>query len=359
MSTTVAHRAPPSIYDLDAYDYDLPRGAIAQVPCPRRDEARLFVIERGTDERRHLQVKDLPQVLRAGDLLVLNDTRVIAARLRGVTATGARCEVLLVRPSTQGSWIAIAKPTKRLKVGRAVQWMTRAGGADGPYSALVKANQDAHVELEFGAPIEEILAHCGEMPLPPYIHREKGSGAADVERYQTVYARVPGAIAAPTAGLHFTPELLEALRDAGVERTAITLHVGPGTFQPVRGDDVREHQMEAEWAEIPPAAAEAIANAKREGRRVIAVGTTTTRALESLAVEGRVVTRSGWADCFIVPGYRFAVIDGLLTNFHLPRSTLLMLVAALAGRERILDVYRDAVERSYRFYSYGDASLIL
>lgn len=359
MTTSLAHSAPPSLFDLEAYDYELPPEAIAQVPAARRDEARLLVFERAAGERRHLHVRDLPEVLRPGDLLVFNDTRVVPARLRGVSDTGAKVEVLLLRATDSGNWLAMAKPAKRLKPGRRIAWSAGDGGEASGFSATVVGGEGGQVELCFDGNLDEILQRCGELPLPPYIHRGPGTDPADRERYQTVYARNPGAIAAPTAGLHFTPELLERLAAMGVEQAWLTLHVGPGTFQPVREGDVREHRMEAEWAEIPQATADAIARARREGRRVIAAGTTTTRALESRAAEGGVAAGAGWAGGFILPGHRFQVIDGLLTNFHLPKSTLLMLVAALAGREPILDLYRDAVARGYRFYSYGDATLIL
>jgi len=353
MTSSLAHSAPPSVFDLEAYDYHLPPAAIAQEPAPRRDEARLLVLERASDARRHLRVRDLPEVLRAGDLLVMNDTRVLPARLRGTSDSGAAVELLLIRATGGGTWECMGRPVKRLKPGKILRF------GDEAVTARVVAVDDGRLEVAFDGEVTALLERRGELPLPPYIERAPGTAAADRERYQTVYARNPGAVAAPTAGLHFTPELLERLAEIGVERAMITLHVGPGTFQPVRVADVREHRMEAEWVDVPPSTADAIAAAKCEGRRVIAIGTTTTRALESRARPGGVEAGSGWADGFILPGVELRVVDALMTNFHLPKSTLLMLVAALAGRERILDVYRDAVERGYRFYSYGDAMLIL
>lgn len=354
MSTVLARSAPPSAFDLEAYDYPLPEDRIAQVPAARREEARLLVLDRDSGRRRHLVVTDLPEVLRRGDLVVVNDTRVIPARLRGRTETGAGIEVLVIRATGDGHWLCLGRPAKRLKPGRRVAFGEKA-------AATVAAQDDGRVELAFdaGVDVAALLEERGELPLPPYIGRAPAPNGTDAERYQTVYARVPGAIAAPTAGLHFTPGLFERLEARGVETASITLHVGPGTFQPVRAEDVRQHRMEPEWAEIPEAAARSIAAAKAEGRRVIAIGTTTTRALEARATGGGVAAGRGWADCFIVPGYEFRVVDGLMTNFHLPKSTLLMLVAAFAGREQIRDLYREAIERGYRFYSYGDATLLL
>ena len=364
MSTALAHVSPIGPYDLEAFDYHLPEEAIAQEPAAERDQARLLLLDRSTGERRHRRICDLPELLCSGDLVVFNDTKVIPARLRGTTETGARVEVLLVRASEHRTWNALVRPAKRLKPGRTIKFDCKAveGHSSANVVATVVSAQDGRADLAFepGVDVPELLERSGEIPLPPYIHREPGGTPDDRERYQTVYARRPGAVAAPTAGLHFTPELLERLRQRGIESAMITLHVGPGTFQPVRTGDVRTHRMEAEWCDISADAAAAIMKAKQDGRRVVAIGTTTTRALESRAMEsGAVESGSGWADCFIVPGHRFRIVDALLTNFHLPRSTLLMLVAGFAGRERILDVYAEAVAMRYRFYSYGDAMLIL
>ncbi len=346
------HALPP--FDLAAYDYELPPERIAQEPLAERDAARLLLLDRNRGGRAHRRVRDLPGLLRRGDLLVVNDTRVRPARLRGVTETGAAAELLLLRQCEPGLWECMARPVKRLRPGRNLRL---AGGA----AARVESAGNARVVVRFDSrvSVEDLLREHGEVPLPPYIRRPEGCLPADRERYQTVYARVPGAVAAPTAGLHLTADLLAALRFAGVQVVSLTLHVGPGTFLPVREGDVRGHRMEAEWVEIPEETAQALAEAKMQGRRVVAVGTTTTRALESRARRaGTVMAGAGWADLFILPGHHFRVVDALLTNFHLPRSTLLLLVAAFAGREAVLAAYREAVECGYRFYSYGDAMLI-
>jgi len=352
-SSITEDASPLSPFDLAAYDYDLPPERIAQEPLPERDAARLLVLDRRSADMQHRQVRDLPALLRPGDVLVVNDTRVIPARLRGQTESGARVEVLLVHERDARTWECLGRPIKRLRPGKRVVF---AGGM----GATVANVSEGRVRLRFdaGRSVLEMLQEHGEMPLPPYVHRPVGGVAADRERYQTVYARVPGAVAAPTAGLHLTQPLVEALAGAGVEIARLTLHVGPGTFLPVRESDVRQHRMEPEWVEIPEATVEAVARAKREHRRVIAVGTTTTRALESRATAAGLMSGSGWAGAFILPGHVFGVVDALLTNFHLPQSTLLMLVSAFAGREKILRAYREAVQRGYRFYSYGDAMLI-
>lgn len=337
-----------------SFEYELPPDLIAQAPPAERDAARLLVVDRGAGRLAHRRVRELPDLLCPGDVLVVNDSRVIPARLRGRTDTGARIEVLLVREREPHTWECLGRPVKRLRPGRRVVLADSIG-------ATVVGASGGRVALRFNTtvPVLDLLDAHGEVPLPPYIRRRPEDRIEDRERYQTVYARVPGAVAAPTAGLHLTEALIERLRGRQVELAAVTLHVGPGTFLPIRKTDVRRHWMEPEWVDIPAATAAAIGRAKRDGRRVVAVGTTTTRGLESRAgSDGAVASGSGWADAFIVPGYRFRVIDGLLTNFHLPRSTLLMLVAALAGWETVLGAYEEAVRQRYRFYSYGDAMLI-
>lgn len=352
---------------LSDFDYELPAGRIARAPAPVRDRARMLVYTRASGARAHREVRDLVEYLRAGDLLVLNDTRVLPARLFARRASGGRVEFLFVEPCAPGAtvWRALARPARRLRAG---ERLAVEGG--GFTLRLVAREEDAgggeapawQLELEDGAgrardPLEA-LAEVGHVPLPPYLERE--DAPEDAERYQTVYAARPGAVAAPTAGLHFTPELLAALEQRGVARTFVTLHVGPGTFQPVKSEDVRAHVMHAERYELGAEAVAAVARAKAAGGRVVAVGTTSVRVLESCArADGTLAAGSGSTRLFLVPGERFRVVDALLTNFHLPRSTLLMLVSAFAGREEVLSLYREAVAREYRFYSYGDAMLIL
>ena len=289
-------------------------------------------------------------------LLVINDTRVRPARLIGTKkATGGRVEILLLKPLGDDRWEVLAKPARRLKPGHAIRF------GNGELQAVVEGESDVAggriVRLLYEAEdLEALLERLGEMPLPPYIRRRLG----DPERYQTVYARAVGSAAAPTAGLHFTPELLEALRARGVDIAAITLHVGLGTFRPVTAERVEDHRMHAEYYEVGEEAAERIRAARSQGGRVVAVGTTSVRTLESVAgMHGEIVPSRGWTDIFIYPGYRFRAVDALITNFHLPRSTLLMLVSAFASRQQILDAYREAVNRRYRFFSFGDAMLIL
>jgi S-adenosylmethionine:tRNA ribosyltransferase-isomerase len=349
---------------LQDYDYDLPRDRIAQAPPPRRGDSRLMVLGRASGDPRHARFRDLAALLRAGDLLVLNDSRVIPARLIGVRATGGRIAVLLVRPlgaedpAAPGpdgslSWEVLAEHGGRL-VGETL--------AFGRLRGTMLAWEGIRGRMRFDAdPLGPRAGTSRRAPLPPYIKRPKEGDvrrAADLRRYQTVYARTDGSIAAPTAGLHFTRDLLARLARRGVGTAAVTLHVGPGTFQPVKTDRVDEHRMEAESYAIGEAAARAVRDAKAEGRRVIAVGTTTCRALESAARGPGWVPHAGRTGLFIRPPFDFRAVDGLVTNFHLPKSTLLMLVSALAGRERILAAYATAVREGYRFYSYGDAMLI-
>jgi S-adenosylmethionine:tRNA ribosyltransferase-isomerase len=338
------------------YDYHLPPQLVAQRPAPR-GTSRLLILDRAGGAR-HRHVGDLPELLAPGDLLVLNDTRVIPARLRGRRlradgTPGGPVEVLLVEPVGPRSWRALARPARRLPPGRVLELGPR--GAR-PLRAVTAGREGELVLLELERELEPAeLERLGELPLPPYIDRP--ADAADAVDYQTVFATAPGAVAAPTAGLHFTPELLDRLERSGVSRAHLTLHVGPGTFRPVTVDDPARHRMDPERFSIPAATAAAIAAARDRGGRVVAVGTTVVRALESAVADGEVRAGEGRTDLFIRPGYRFRAVDGLLTNFHLPRSTLLMLVCALAGRERVLAAYREAVEAGYRFYSYGDAML--
>jgi len=343
--------------DVSLFDYELPAELIAQEPAEPRDTSRLLVLDRGARALQDRAFADLSELLRPGDCLVANRSRVIPARLLGTAVQNGRpVELLLVRAVSEGRWEALVQPGRRCRVGARVEL---AGGAararivgEGTAGARV-------VEIEAPWPVRELLERHGVPPLPPYIDRHDAPKPEDRARYQTVYARDDGSVAAPTAGLHFTPELLGRLGRAGVAVHYLTLHVGPGTFRPLRATRIDEHRMEAEPIEIPEATARAVQEAKRDGRRVVAVGTTTTRALEWAAGEdGRLREGVGEADLFIRPGHRFRVVDALVTNFHLPRSTLLVLVAAFAGRELILDAYRHAVAARYRFYSYGDAMLI-
>jgi S-adenosylmethionine:tRNA ribosyltransferase-isomerase len=330
------------------FDYDLPLDRIAQRPAPR-GESRLLVVDAAGAER-HRRVRDLPSLLRAGDLMVVNDTRVIPARLYARRPEGGRVELLLVEKTGEQEWEALVKPGRKARTG------TRLELDGGPsIEILGEREEDGRRRLRFSAPVEPHLDRLGHVPLPPYIKRP--DEAADRERYQTVYARNPGAVAAPTAGLHLTDEILDAVRARGARVAAVTLHVGIGTFKPVTAELVHEHRMERERYEVPAETAAALAATRAAGGRVVAVGTTVVRTLEGAAAAhgGTVAPGAGATDLFITPGFRFQVIDALLTNFHLPRSTLLMLVSAFAGRERTLAAYAEAVAAGYRFYSYGDA----
>jgi len=351
--------------------YDLPEGLIAQAPAAERDGSRLLVLSRATGIVGHHVFRELPTLLRPGDLLVLNDTKVIPARLAGRWESGGSVELLLLREAEPGVWEALVKPAAKARPGRVIVLgdggRARVAAYAGPGRRLLR--------FDPGSDARGLLERHGRIPLPPYIRRpgsnvpRPGSGhsafrnpesAMDRERYQTVYAREEGAIAAPTAGLHFTEALLDAVAGAGIGVRRITLHVGPGTFQPIRAARIRDHRMEPERYVIPEATAQAVKAAKAEGRRVIAVGTTAVRTLEHSALRGgEVQAGPAEADLFITPGHRFRVVDGMVTNFHLPGSTPLVLVAALAGLERVKAAYAEAVARGYRFYSYGDAMLIL
>ncbi|HXW05437.1 MAG TPA: tRNA preQ1(34) S-adenosylmethionine ribosyltransferase-isomerase QueA [Vicinamibacterales bacterium] len=345
------------------FDFELPDELVAQSPAPR-GESRLLVLDRAGGSLEHTTVSALPRHTRQGDLLVINDTRVFAARLLGRRVpSGGAVECLLLEGASQDgghTYPALMHPGQKLKEGSRVRFEGEAGVLMGEVLARhFHGRRTIRLWSETGAPVPALIDALGHIPLPPYIRR--ADQPSDRERYQTVYARARGSVAAPTAGLHFTPELLEALARSGVERASLTLHVGYGTFKPVRTESVEEHVVDPEWYEIPPATAGALDRARRDGRRIIAVGTTTTRALEDAAVRGfgQVASGDALASVFIYPGFSFQVISGLLTNFHLPRSSLLMLICAFAGRERVLAAYRDAVAKRYRFYSYGDAMLIV
>jgi S-adenosylmethionine:tRNA ribosyltransferase-isomerase len=335
------------------FDYELPAELIAQQARPR-GTSRLMVLGRG-GRPQLLRITSLPALLRSGDLLLLNDVRVIPARLHAIRPGGGETELLLVRPQGDGAWEVVARPAKRLRPGVP---LTLGDGRAIPRQRLA----DGHWLVAFEPPLDAgRLERVGQVPLPPYIHREHGPSAGDRERYQTVYAVTGRAVAAPTAGLHFTPGLLDACRSRGLEIARLTLHVGPGTFRPVQVEDPAEHALEMEDYEISPVAARQLSRARAAGRRIVCVGTTSCRALEHALWVGGGVVQPGTrqADLFIRPGYRFLGTGALLTNFHLPRSTLLMLVAAMAGRERMLAAYRLAAASGFRFYSYGDAMLVV
>jgi S-adenosylmethionine:tRNA ribosyltransferase-isomerase len=342
--------------DLDELDYDLPPASIAQCPADARDASRLLVIDRLNDTLEDRTFRELPELLRAGDCLVVNDSRVLPARLFARDAAGTAVELLFVEPDRThpDRWRALVRPGRRARVGAILS------AEDGAQLTITAVGEDGErVVATAGTPIPELLTRHGRLPLPPYIRRHADPETVDQERYQTVYARAAGSIAAPTAGLHFTDAVLARLRARGVEVHALTLHVGPATFRPIRTPRVEEHRLPPERVTVPAPVAAAVNRARAEGRRVVAVGTTVTRTLEGLAADdGQVASREGTVELFIVPGHRFRVVDALITNFHVPRSSLLVLVSAFAGRERILKAYRHALDAGYRFYSYGDACLI-
>ncbi len=340
---------------LSDFDFHLPEALIATRPAKPRSAARLLLAE--GDRISDRQVSDLVQIFQPGDLLVLNNTRVIPARLFGTRQRGeavAKVEVTLLEPSA-GGWRALAKPLRKVQPGEEIVFSSA-------LSARVVAKSETDLELAFncaGADFDAALNAAGLMPLPPYIAAKRPADAADRDDYQTVFARHAGAVAAPTASLHFDAELLAALHQRGVEFVEVTLHVGAGTFLPVKVEDVTTHRMHAEWGEVTPAAAARITAAKAAGRRVIPVGTTALRLIESAAATGQVTPWTGTTDIFIYPGYQFRVADALMTNFHLPKSTLMMLVSALMGKARIDRIYAHAIAQGYRFFSYGDASLLI
>ena len=335
------------------FDFYLPEELIAQTPLERRDSSRLLTLDKCTGEIAHRHFYELPQLLRPGDCLVLNNSRVLPARLIGHRLPGGgACEVLLLTDKGDGLWECLVRPGRKLKPGAQVSF------GEGHLTATVEAEASGGnrlVRFHYQGIFLEILEELGRMPLPPYIKAE----LQDNERYQTVYSKINGSAAAPTAGLHFTPELLRQIQEMGVKLCYVTLHVGLGTFRPVKAEDISEHEMHSEYCMIPEETARTINETKRNGGRVICVGTTSCRTVESFAAEdGTLKESAGWTSIFIYPGYRFKVLDALVTNFHLPQSTLIMLVSALAGREHVLSAYEEAVKERYRFFSFGDAMFI-
>lgn len=333
--------------------FDLPEELIAQTPLQKRDASRLLHLDKVTGEIEHRHFYELPEYLHAGDCLVLNDTRVLPARLLGCRSSGGSVELVLLRDLGEGRWECLSRPGRKTKPGTELQF------GDGELTATVEAVAEGGnriVQFHYDGIFLEVLERLGKMPLPPYIKKE----LQDAERYQTVYSRELGSAAAPTAGLHFTTELLKEIEMKGVKICYVTLHVGLGTFRPVKEDEIEDHEMHSEFCIVSPETAETVNTVKKNGGRVIAVGTTSCRTLESFTDDdGTLKAGSRWTDIFIYPGYRFKCIDALITNFHLPESTLIMLVSALAGRENILNAYETAVKERYRFFSFGDAMLIL
>jgi len=346
------HATPDRHVKKSDFHFDLPQRLIAQAPLAERSASRMLVLDVPARRWSDSQVRALPGLLRKGDLLVFNDTRVLPARLFGRKPTGGAVEILLERVTGAHEARAQLRASKKPAEGSVIEL------DDGtPVTVLGREDEFFVLRFEAGEPLEKLLSRVGHMPLPPYI--ERGDSAEDAERYQTVFAREPGAVAAPTAGLHFDRELLDALAARGVDSGYVTLHVGAGTFQPMRAERIKDHRMHREWLNVGAGLVEKIRRTRAAGGRVVAVGTTVVRALESALVDGELRPFAGETQIFIFPGYRIRSVDALLTNFHLPESTLLMLVSALAGREFMLDAYRHAVQAEYRFFSYGDAMLIL
>lgn len=331
------------------FDYDLPQDLIAQQPLPGRGDSRLLLVSGSSGQIEDSVFQRLPEVLDAGDLLVLNDTRVIPARLFGRKPTGGRVEILVERPESERVALAQLRASKTPRSDTTIL-------IDGGGEVRVLGRQDDLFRLSFDDDLMATLDRCGHVPLPPYIARDDAQ--ADRERYQTVYADRPGAVAAPTAGLHFDESMLARLSGNGIEMARVTLHVGAGTFQPVRTDDVRDHQMHSEWLQVTENTCEKVAAARARGCRVVAVGTTVVRSLETAAASGKLTPFEGLSNLFIYPGYDFCVVDAIVTNFHLPESSLLMLVCAFAGTETVLEAYRHAIRQRYRFFSYGDAMFV-
>lgn len=344
-----------NILKVDLFDFHLPEELIAQTPLEQRDASRLMVLNKETGSVKHHMFHDLLDYVQEGDCLVLNDTRVLPARLFGTKEdTGANIEVLLLKQTQGDTWETLVKPAKRVKEGTVISF------GDGRLTAVCKETSDQGgrlLEFNYEGIFYEVLEQLGEMPLPPYIKERLD----DQERYQTVFAREQGSAAAPTAGLHFTEEMLEQLKEKGVHIAFLTLHVGLGTFRPVSVDDLEEHDMHSEFYQVSEGTAALLNSVREKGGRIISVGTTSTRTLETIATEhnGKFVASSGWTNIFIFPGYEFKAIDGMITNFHLPKSTLIMLVSALAGRENVISAYEQAVAEKYRFFSFGDAMLIV
>ncbi len=341
-----------SIVNTSLFDYPLPPDRIAQSPMEPREAAQLLVVDRSADTLTDQHIADLPRYLRAGDLLVVNDSRVFKARLTAIVEpTKKEIEIFLLRPLLSTTWLALAKPGRALEIGTVCRF------TDHLTATVTEKREDGTIALDFGISADQIFTLTdliGQVPLPPYIESH-----ADDEAYQTVYAKERGSVAAPTAGFHLTKPLLAQLETMGVRLAFVTLHVGLGTFRPMKSTTLAEHEMHEEWLQVSQETVDAIQQTKQRGGRVIAVGTTTVRALESAAQTGDLKPFNGFTKLFITPGYTFRVIDGLLTNFHLPKSTLIVLVSALAGRERILKAYQHAIEHGYRFFSFGDAMLIM
>jgi S-adenosylmethionine:tRNA ribosyltransferase-isomerase len=340
---------------VDLFDFQLPEELIAQTPLEQRSESRLMVLNKQSGDLKHDIFKNIKNYLQPGDCLVLNDTRVLPARLFGTKEdTGAKIELLLLKQLDGDEWETLVKPAKRVKIGTKIVF------GEGMLTALCTGETDhggRKFEFSYEGIFYEVLEQLGEMPLPPYIKEQ----LEDKDRYQTVFAKERGSAAAPTAGLHFTEELLTDLKDSGIHIAFITLHVGLGTFRPVSVDSVNEHEMHSEFYQVTEGTARLLNSVREQGGRIITVGTTSTRTLETIATanDGKFVSESGWTSIFIYPGYEFKAIDGMFTNFHLPKSTLIMLISALAGRENVLQAYHVAVEERYRFFSFGDAMLIL
>jgi S-adenosylmethionine:tRNA ribosyltransferase-isomerase len=336
-------------------DFDLPSELIASEPLEGRDQSRMLRVDRASSEYKDSSFSELPELLHPADLLVVNNTKVFPARLLGKSETGASVEIFLVQELEDASWMALAKPARRLPQGKTINF------GPGFSGQILERTDDGQVRIAFRSDqsVQESIELYGRTPLPPYIKRDRDSADTDRERYQTIYASQGGAIAAPTAGLHFTPEVFEQLRARGIEIVEVTLHVGYGTFEPVKVEDLSQHRVQPERYTLTEEVAESLNIAKKDGRRIVAVGTTSTRTLETVVRKfGEFEASSGLADLTILPGYRFNAIDGLLTNFHLPKSSLLALVSTFGGHDLIMSAYRYAVESGYRFYSYGDCMLI-
>jgi len=337
------------MYKLSDYDYNLPKELIAKYPVEPRDSCRLMVLNRKDKSIKHTIFRNIGDYLESGDLLVLNDTKVIPARLIGRKETGSKIEIFLLRELGENIWEALGKNIKRLKLGQKVIF------GDGFYCELLEKGKDGKIKVKlFADNVKEAINKYGHIPLPPYISREDED--KDRQLYQTVFARKEGAVASPTAGLHFTEELLNNLKEKGINITYITLHVGLGTFKPIKVEDITKHKMHEEYYSIPDESLNLIMETKEKNKRVIAVGTTVVRALESYGKTGK---KEGYSDIYIYPPFQFKIVDALITNFHLPKSTLLLLVSAFAGRDFIMKAYREAIKNKYRFYSYGDAMFII
>lgn len=343
----------PPEYRTSDFDYEYPRESIAQRPLACRSDSRMLVLDRATGQITHTVFRQFPELPAPGDIVVLNESKVIPARLRGLRDNGREAEILLVHAEPNGDWLAMVHPGGKLKPGRTVRF-----GEDAVAEVVdVVGGGLRRLRFTGSIPLNELTARFGSVPLPPYITREPEP--ADRDRYQTVYARLDGSVAAPTAGLHFTGQSLSQLRDRDVEIAPIILHIGPGTFKPVEADEPASHSLHAEWYSVPRETAAAVNRARAAGNRVWATGTTTARALETAGRTGTLRAASGWTDLYIYPPYEFKMVDALLTNFHLPRSTLLMLVAAFGGYEPTMVAYREAVANGYRLYSYGDAMVVI